>query len=322
MGVAAPRASYIWVTINGEAQGLYVAIEEVDQSLLDRAFGGEGTLYQPEHEDIDPELFQLIKEGGSAHREGANGADFAYTDDLPEHYSDIFDNAATKEDPETQARVMRALKGLSEREDLDSYLDTKAIIRFFAVHNFLVNFDSYTGPMLHNWYLYENNGRLSVVPWDYNLILGAFSADGVTGHKNDSSLVINQGIDSPWSGSPATEAERPMWSWIMEDDTYRAQYHDVLRQLISEHFESGGFTEEFDALHAMLLPYVEQDPTAFCTAERFTAGYEAMQELILLRAESIRRQLDGELSTVTEQQRESDRVDILGISIYDAKLPL
>ena len=322
MGVAAPRASYVWLTINGEAQGLYVAVEEVDRSFLGRAFGGEGTLYQPEHEELAAEDIQDIKAGAAAQKEGAAGADLAYSDDLPEHYPDIFDCAVTEDDAETQARVVRALKGLSEREDLASYLDTEAVIRYFAVHNYLVNFDSYTGPMLHNYYLYEHGGRLSVVPWDYNLIFGTFPADGLMDSRSDSTLIVNQGIDSPLSGSPATEQERPMWSWIMEDESYRASYHDALGELISEHFDSGEFAEEFDALYAMLLPYVEQDPTAFYTPEEFTAAYETLREVSLLRAESIRRQLDGELSTVTERQSKGDRVDASGFIIADMGIPL
>ena len=322
MGVAAPRASYIWVTINGGDQGLYTAVENVDQSLLDRAFAGEGTLYQPEHESIDEDLLQVIMGGGSAHREGADGADFVYIDDLPEHYADIFDNLETDEDPEAQAHVIRALKALSEREDLDAYLDTEGIIRYFAVHNFLLNFDSYTGPMLHNWFLRENNGQLSIIPWDYNAIFGAFPADGVTSHENDIALVVNQGIDSPLSGSPATEAERPMWSWIVEDERYRDLYHDALRELISEHFASGEFEEEFDALYEMLLPYVEKDPTAFSSPEMFRTAYATMREFALLRGESIRRQLDGELAAVTEQQTASDRVDTSGLALADMSIPL
>ena len=322
MGVAAPRASFVWLTVNGEAQGLYVAVEEVDQSFLDRVFGGEGTLYQPEHEDMGEDVVQDMKDGGSAHTDGANGADFVYTDDLPESYSDIFDNAVTADDAETQARVIRALKALSEQEDLESYLDTGAIIRYFAVHNYLVNFDSYTGPMLHNWYLYEHDGRLSVIPWDYNLVFGQFPADGITDHVSDSALIVNQGVDSPLSGSPATEEERPLWSWIMADESYRSQYHDVLETLISEHILSGELAEEIDAAYEMIFPFVEKDPTAFCSPEAFTTAYKTLREIVVLRAESIRRQLDGELSAVTELQSESDRVDASDIIITDMGIPL
>ena len=34
------------------------------------------------------------------------------------------------------------------------------MIRYFVVHNFVCNFDSYTGSMIHNYYLYEEDGQL------------------------------------------------------------------------------------------------------------------------------------------------------------------
>lgn len=30
--------------------------------------------------------------------------------------------------------------------------------------------------MIHNYYLYEEDGQLSMIPWDYNLAFGGFSA--------------------------------------------------------------------------------------------------------------------------------------------------
>ena len=139
---------------------------------------------------------------------------------------------------------------------------------------------------------------------------------------SDSALIVNQGVDSPLSGSPATEEERPLWSWILADESSRSQYHDVLETLISEHILSGELAEELDAAYEMILPFVEKDHTAFCSPEAFTAAYRTLREIVVLRAESIRRQLDGELSAVTELQAESDRVDASDIVITDMGIPL
>ena len=108
-----------------------------------------------------------------------------------------------------------------------------------------------------------------------------------------------------------------MWSWIVADETYRTEYHNAIDELISGYIDSGEFEEEFDALYEMLLPYVEKDPTAFYTAEEFTTAYETMREVVLLRTESIHRQLDGKLAPVSEQQEEEDRVDASNIRIAD-----
>ena len=67
----------------------------------------------------------------------------------------------------------------------------------------------------------------------------------------------------------------------------------------------------------MLLPYVKKDPTAFYSADRFLSASDSLREFCLLRAESIRRQLDGKLSTETQNQSPEDRIDVSGLTIDD-----
>lgn len=85
-----------------------------------------------------------------------------------------------------------SLKALSTGEDLKDYLDTDEIISYFTVHNFVLNYDSYTGNMLHNYYLYENDGEHAMLPWDYNLSFGAFSG----GEKDGELSTISDEQDS------------------------------------------------------------------------------------------------------------------------------
>jgi len=250
-----------------------------------------------------------------------NGASLKYTDDEPDSYMDIFDNAETDAEEEDEERVIAALKGLSEyledpdSVDLSQYIDTSSVIRYFVAHNFVMNYDSYTGNMLHNYYLYENDGVLSMVPWDYNLAFGAFSMAGGSDSSDKASELINCGIDSPLSG--ASEGDRPMWSWITENSDYLEEYHKVYDELISSYFESGDFEAEVDRVYEMIRPYVEKDPDAEYTVDEFDTAVETLKTFCTQRAASIRKQLDGTLATVTDEQEESDRVDSMDINIED-----
>ena len=48
-GVAAPLCSYVYITVNGEDWGLYLAVEGVEESFLQRSYGREyGELYKPD----------------------------------------------------------------------------------------------------------------------------------------------------------------------------------------------------------------------------------------------------------------------------------
>lgn len=80
------------------------------------------------------------------------------------------------------------------------------VIRYFVVHNFVCNFDSYTGSMIHNYYLYEDDGQLYMIPRDYNLAFGGFQG------ASDATSLVNYPIDSPVSGG--TVDSRPMLAWI------------------------------------------------------------------------------------------------------------
>lgn len=51
-GLDGPLTSYVWVTVNGEDAGLYLAIEDVSDSYLARTTNGVGELYKPETEQL------------------------------------------------------------------------------------------------------------------------------------------------------------------------------------------------------------------------------------------------------------------------------
>ena len=70
-------------------------------------------------------------------------------------------------------------------------------------------------------------------------------------------------------------------------------------------------------IYEMILPYIEKQTSSFYDAEQFKTGFETLKEFCLLRAESIRAQLDGELSADTSKQSEDEKIDASGINIDD-----
>lgn len=161
--------------------------------------------------------------------------------------------------------------------------------------------------MIHNYYLYENDGILSMIPWDYNLAFGSFMGGG------NSTDIINFPIDNPVSGGDTDS--RPMLAWIFADEEYTALYHEISSDFIADYFESGYFGEEFDRVSALIAPYVEKDPTKFCTYDEFTKGVPALKQLCLLRAESVRGQLDGSIPSTSEGQSSDNSALIDGSSV-------
>ena len=335
-GVAAPLCSYVFITVNGEAWGLYLAAEGVEDGFLQRNFGNDsGNLYKPDSVSFgggrgngmdfqfhaqDSSVPQKPQEGGMPSAfpggggmvfgEGMGSSDvkLQYIDDDPASYANIFDQAKTKITSADQARLIASLKTLSS-ESAASVVDAEQVIRYFVVHTFVCNGDSYTGSMVHNYYLYEKDGILSMIPWDYNLAFGGFDSG------SSASSIINSPIDTPVSGGNLDD--RPMAAWIFNSESYLEKYHQYYAEFLSSFLDSGYLSETIDTVTAMISSYVEEDPTKFCTYEEFLSGTEALKTFCSLRAESISGQLAGTVPSTNEAQQAdpSSLIDASGLSI-------
>ena len=213
---------------------------------------------------------------------GGSSATLQYVDDDPDSYSSLFASAKTEVTEEDQLRMVEALKIL-DTGSADS-VDVDLVIRYFVVHNYVVNGDSYTGSIIHNYYLYEEDGILSMIPWDYNLAYGTFTV-------GDASGSINDDIDRPLSTSGN---DRPMLDWILNSEEYTELYHTYFQEFL----DTVDPVAIVEAAYELIAPYVEKDPTKFCSYEDFETGVEAMKAFCKLRSQSVQEQLDWGTATV------------------------
>lgn len=247
-----------------------------------------------------------FKQGGGMGGMGSSDVKLQYIDDDPDSYANIFDNAKTKVKKKDQARLIAALKKLSEGDT--SAVDTDAVAMYMAVHNFLCNGDSYTGSMVHNYYLYEKDGVMSMIPWDYNLAFGGFTGG------SDATGTVNTAIDTLVSGGD--DSDRPMAGWITASEESLALYHEKYQQFIDTVFTSGWFESEFDRVSAMIAPYVEKETRAFYSYEEFQTAADTLKTFCLKRAQSVQGQLDGSIPATSAAQQGSDAlIDASELSI-------
>lgn len=372
-GVDAPLCYFVYITVNDEDWGLYLAVEGVEESFLQRNYGsGYGELYKPDsqsmgggrgnggafslgdwqqeaagetgggaltaagsqdtfpaapdgldsgfpgQEGFSPGTEGEMPEGGAPELpEDPEGGGFSmgsddtallYTDDAYSSYQNIFDNAKTDVTDSDKDRLIASLKQLNAQENLEEVVDVEEVIRYFVVHNFVCNFDSYTGSMIHNYYLYEEDGQLSMIPWDYNLAFGGFLG------SSDATALVNYPIDTPVSGG--TVDSRPMLAWIFSSEEYTQLYHQYFSQFLAEWFDSGSFSQTLQQVVDLITPYVEKDPTKFCTTEEFQAGVEALEDFCLLRAQSVQGQLEGTIPS-TDDGQSADSSSLVDASSVD-----
>ena len=396
-GVASPLCSYVYITVNGEDWGLYLAVEGVEEAFLERNYGSDyGELYKPDSmsfgggrgngkdfnmddflsgeasdggdltmpqmpggapqgnpekgekpsfggrggfrlpvdeetiraafeklgldtalldgmdfenitmenirsvfstldEETTRKLMQEVVGGGSAEMPdlggkggsggmGSSDVKLQYIDDNLSSYANIWNNAKTDPTTADRKRLVESLQKLSNGGQIESVVDMEQVIRYFVVHNYVCNGDSYTGTMVHNYYLYEEDGRLSMIPWDYNLAFGTFQG-------GDAQSAVNTPIDGPVSGG--TGEDRPMWNWILTDGSYTELYH----RYFAEFLASVDIDGIIGSAYNLIRPYVEKDPTAFYTCEAFETGVETLRQFCSLRSESISMQLESGKTT-------------------------
>lgn len=240
---------------------------------------------------------------------GGKGADLNYTDDDLDSYSTIWDGEVTDSGKKDHRRVVEALKNISEGTDLENYMDVDNILKYMAVHTFVVNDDSLSGTMAHNYYLYEYNGKLNILPWDYNLSFGGMSmGGGMGGQSSGATSVINDAIDTPFSITNFFDA-------LLENEEYQAKYHEYLNELVEKYVNGGEFQKTYERIRSQINELVAEDPTAFYSYEEYEAAVEMLCKVINLRGESVSGQLDGTIPSTDDGQKADSSTLIDGSGI-------
>ena len=259
----------------------------------------------------------------------SGGGDLVYVDDSTESYSAIFANAVSKRaNAEDFARVIRAIKYLNKEnvsnEELEQYWDIDAVLRYLAVHAFMVNGDSYTGNMMQNYFLAERDGKITILPWDYNLSFGAFGggpggappemqidSDKIVGSdvetaqvNNETIEAINHPIDTPTIG--VSMESRPLVSVLLSRDDYKEKYHQYLDELTI--YASGDFINKLEAVEKAIYPYIERETVSFFTPEEHKEAFKVLKDFLELRCRSIQCQLNGEIPSELELQNGADLI--------------
>lgn len=340
VGVAVPLHSYAQIQRNGANCGLYLALEAVEDAYSTRVFGKNyGKLYKPESNkpngiwDTQKPVMQSAITDNLMNNHDANKADISaiigaglgvdkgigsgsvglvYQGDDIQDYSAVYDNAVFDTTEKDFERVIEAIKNINNGTDLEKYIDIDATLRFFAAQAFILNFDSYFGGLGHNYYLYEEKGQLTMLPWDLNLSFAGY-------YSGDTNSAINYPIDTPLNG--VTAELRPMLTKLLEVTEYREKYHKYLKQIVENYILNGKFTNKVKKTNQLIQPYVEHDLTSLYTLKQYEAAVPVLDEFAILRAESIKGQLNGTIPSTKDGQADNISSSIkagnLDISVFN-----
>ena len=332
IGIQTPYFGYATIKVNSVNSGLYLAVETYGKSYETRINGNtSGKMYNVKSMDMakndknqNPEAPQAPPQENNDQKKrnqppGGNspmmqretkGGDLKYTDDDISSYSNIFDNVVGKATNSDFKKIIKALKNLSEGNDLEKYFDIDSTLKYLAAHTFVVNLDSYSSSMAQNYYLYEYKSKITVLPWDYNMAWGGFQS-------KDSSSVVNFPIDTPVSG--VEMSDRPLINQLLSNPDYLEKYHEYLANILDSYFDNGKLEAKIDELNNRISKLVKEDPTKFCTFEEYKKSVETLKELALLRAQSINGQLSNTIPSTTSEQAKSPEklIDSTNINLSD-----
>ncbi|MFA6110803.1 MAG: CotH kinase family protein [Candidatus Latescibacterota bacterium] len=146
--------------------------------------------------------------------------------------------------------------------EIEQVLDVDAVLRYLAVSVMMVHLDNYIG-MGHNYYLYEVDGRFTILPWDLNMAFGTFGGGPGRG-------AADLAIDDPLMGG----GDRPLARRLLAHAPYLERYHGYLRQLLEGGFADGVLEARIDILAALARPYVAAPQERFFTLAEFDQGLD------------------------------------------------
>ena len=268
MGVPTPEHAYVNFYVNGELFGLYLMVEAVDGEFIEKHFANSnGDLYKPD----------------------GTGSDLLWLGDDIQSYTDI--NLQTNEDTTDNGAFINFVESLDKGET--SAIDIDTLLRYMSVSTSLSNLDSYHGPLAHNYYIYDDDGVFSILPWDFNESFGTFAMDcnGVD--------VRELYIDEPVSGALS---ERPLIANVFAEQSNLDTYHSYLTQLINGSLSSDTFNARVNEIADLIREHVQNDPTSFYGSTYFeqnltstTGQFYGLTSFMQYRVANMVAQLDGTL---------------------------
>lgn len=253
MGVPAARTAYARVSVDGNDNGTYVAVQQIDKCFLEERFGignGNGNLYKAVFTNTDI---------GALTYQGPDREDYYSTSTCPDNFPECGLVLKTNEDDPARndysdlvlfLDVLNNTPGADFEASIEEVFDVDSFLRLAAVSVVTSSFDGYLG-MGHNYYLYHrtDTDRFMMIPWDQN--------ESYAGHPCGTNAV-NFSIDQvvcDQRGHDFVLARR-----IFGVPAYRAQYESYVQELVDNYFTEEQHNTWIGEFNALVRPEIATDP--------------------------------------------------------------
>lgn len=266
----APLCNFAKLYVNGEYIGLYNNTQSVDDRFLEDAFGTtKGSFFKcdPEWEDVK-KLPDGCKEGDKA--------SLMYVGDNPSCYEGWYELEGGND--KSWQELIHFTKMLNMAPGgIDSFLNIDRTLWMHAFNNVLVNLDSYTGRLSHNFYLYKTpDGLFTPIIWDLNISFGGFRYDGEKqGILTDEelqqfSLFVHYKNKNP---------KRPLITNVLANPLWRKVYIGHCRTILMDNFANGEYLKLAENIRSTIAAEVKNDPNKLYGFEEFEKNLARSSEI-------------------------------------------
>ena len=297
IGLPAPLTNYAKLSLNGRFLECYLMVEPVDKNFCNRNWHDEvSNIYKPYH-------------------------NLAYSGEDMKNYDEIANYAKVKGGEASMQRVVAALKSVDDGKDIDKHVDIESVMKYMALQTIVVNYDCMTGQNTQNYYLRESDGKISIIPWDYNLAWGGYPEDdgNMKGEelleqshetslptdagkrsKEEVSRIVNFPIDTPFL---TNLSQRTFFMKLLANEKYKALYYHYLTILCNEYIKGGELAKTLSTIQNEIGEIAGTEANAFYTNKQFHTAMQTLRLLLNRRAASVLGQMDGSIPSTWEGQK-------------------
>ncbi len=277
LGITAPSSVYSGISLNNEAEVLYVITEVINDDFVEEHFS---------------DLGDLIK--------ASPGSSLIYTSDDPTNYGGF--ELKTNENISDLNDLIELIQFINQSTDsefteqIGDYVDMDSLLRYLVFCNATVNMDSFPKNS-NNYYLYQDSTseQFTLIPWDLNEIFGQFWHYGGEPPKLDIFYETEEKTSpqmqmQKFPQEKPHKAENPFTDRILENEEFKAAYLELYIEFFEEFFTEEYLFARIDELAKLVLE-ANTERNFLENTDAYKQGIKITKQFIAQRIEFLEQEL-------------------------------
>lgn len=259
-GIDTQKYCFANLQVDNESIGLVTVVEIINEQYVEFTYGcANGNLYKPSNEE-NKDIY---------------GAELEYKGDNIELYKAIFDNTKTSnttdEDKQRLVSIIKKINEAKTPEEIEScFMDFDKVLKIIAINRAVSNVDGITGRTMRNYYIYEENGKIDIIPFDFNFSLGTQPKEYFFTQDDVNALDL---IEYKY------ENHSKLIDIILENEIFLEKYNIYVNDILNimDKMQLDKIIDEIDEKVSFII---QNDTSKYYSYEEYKNGIENLKEFI------------------------------------------